>query len=347
MLKASVVGASGYSGGELVRLLSEHSQVELGTLTASSQQGLRIDESFRHLRGYGEQELVAPDWEALGRESDVVFLGLPHGLSMDGAGAILAGGAKVVDIGADFRLDDASLYGEWYDLEHTAPELLSEAAYGIPELYGEAIAKARLVACAGCYPTASVLAMAPIVSWMASEGVASQGPVIVDAKSGVSGAGRAASMGTHYSEVNENVKPYKTGSHRHMPEIEQTLGKLGCSSPVFFSPHLVPMTRGILSACYLTPDTVPSQAEAEEIYREFYADSRFVRVRASAPETKATAGSNYCDVAVCVDVEKGLVVAMSAIDNLVKGASGQAIQCMNLMFDLPEEEGLCQAPLYP
>ena len=291
--------------------------------------------------------MVAPDWKEIGRSHDVVFLGLPHGLSMAGAPDLLEGGAKVVDIGADFRLEDADLYRRWYDLDHSAPDLLEEAAYGLPELHRDAVREARLVACAGCYPTASVLALAPLVDHLARSATDLVGPVVVDAKSGVSGAGRAASMGTHFGEVNENVKPYKTGSHRHMPEIEQSLARLGCDAPVFFSPHLIPMTRGILAACYVTPSKVPTQEAALEIYREFYAGCPFVRVLDDLPQTKATAGSNYCDVTVRVDEDKGLVVALSALDNLVKGASGQAVQCMNLMFDRPEEEGLCQAPLYP
>ena len=347
MMRASVVGASGYAGGELVRLLSRHPSVELATLTASSQQGLRLDESFPHLSGYSDQELVAPDWQELGKTSDVVFLALPHGLSMAGTPALLDAGAKVVDIGADFRLSDPALYRDWYDLEHTAPELLDEAVYGLPELDPEAIAGARLVACAGCYPTASILALAPMLKHFADSGIELRGPVIVDAKSGVSGAGRAASAGSHFSEVNENVKPYKVGAHRHMPEIAQSCRRLGCESPVFFSPHLIPMTRGILATCYLSAAEVPTQEEAEALVHHFYSEAPFVRVRQGFPETKATVGSNYCDVSVTVDTDKGVVVGLAAIDNLVKGASGQAVQCMNLMFDLPEEEGLCQAPLYP
>lgn len=347
MLKASIVGASGYSGGELVRLLSRHPQVEISTLTANRQQGVALTESFPHLEGFADQPLVAPDWAALGAEADVVFMALPHGLSMAGAAAVLDGGAKLIDIGADFRLRDASLYRDWYDLEHSATDLLAEAVYGLPELHREEIASARLVACPGCFPTASILALLPLLRHLSGSSTEVRGAIIIDAKSGVSGAGRAASMGSHFSEVNENVKPYKLGSHRHTPEIEQTFRGLGCTAPVFFSPHLIPMTRGILATCYVSPAIVPSQAEADDLWRETYRDELFVRVRDGFPETKATVGSNFCDVAVKVDAEKGLVVGLSAIDNLIKGASGQAIQCMNLMFDLPEEEGLCQAPLYP
>ena len=348
MLKASIVRASGYSGGELVRLLSGHPSVELEILTASSQQGLRMEESFPSLRGFSEHTLVAADWQQLGEASDVVFLALPHGLSMEGAPRLLEAGAKVVDIGADFRLRDVALYREWYSLEHSAPELLEEAVYGLPELHREAIREARLVACAGCYPTAASLALMPLLRSLSAAGAGVDGAIIVDAKSGVSGAGRAAGMGTHFGEVNENAKAYKLGRHRHMPEMEQTFTELGCDAAVFFSPHLIPMTRGILATCYASLSAPPSQADAQRMWQEAYEDCPFVRVLAEGlPETKATLGSNFCDLAVIVDPDKHLVVAVAALDNLVKGAAGQAIQCMNLMFGLPEEEGLWQPAVFP
>lgn len=348
MLKASIVGASGYSGGELVRLLSGHPNVKLEILTASSQQGRRMEESFPSLKGFSEHTLVAPDWQQLGEVSDVVFLALPHGLSMAGAPGLLEAGAKVVDLGADFRLHDVALYREWYDLEHSAPELLEDAVYGLPELNREVIRGARLVACPGCYPTAASLALMPLLRSLSEAGTEVVGTIIVDAKSGVSGAGRTATMGTHFGEVNENVKAYKLGVHRHMPEMQQTFGVLGSDAPVFFSPHLVPMTRGILATCYASLDAVPSQVEAQRLWQETYEGHPFVRVLSEGlPETKATLGSNFCDLAVRVDPEKQLVVAVAALDNLVKGAAGQAIQCMNLMFDLAEEEGLWQAPVFP
>ena len=348
MLKASVVGASGYSGGEIVRLLSGHPEVELEILTASKQAGRQMAEAFAHLRGFSDHTLEAPDWQRLGAVSDVVFLALPHGLSMDVVPGLLDAGTKVVDVGADFRLHDPQLYRQWYDLEHSAPQLLSEAVYGLPELNSESIAAARLVACPGCYPTAASLALLPLLQSLPQSGSEVIGPLIVDAKSGVSGAGRNPTAGTHFGEVNENVRPYKLGAHRHMPEMAQTFQELGCEAPVFFSPHLIPMTRGILATCYAYVASPPSQAAAQEIWEETYRQSPFVRVLAeSLPETKATLGSNFCDVAVRVDEEKNLVVAVAALDNLVKGAAGQAIQCMNLMFDLPEEEGLWLPPVFP
>ncbi|MEE2777733.1 MAG: N-acetyl-gamma-glutamyl-phosphate reductase [Acidobacteriota bacterium] len=343
MIRASVVGASGYSGSELVRLLLGHSGVELASLTASSQSGLRMDESFPGFRSIEERELVEADWAALGDASDVVFLALPHGLSVEAAPTLLEAGAKVVDIGADFRLHDPEVYATWYGAEHAAPDLLPEAVYGLPELNREALACARLTACPGCYPTAAALALLP--------GLVLRQPgatVIVDAKSGVSGRGRAANLSSHFGEINENVRPYSLGKHRHMPEMEQTLADAGAPESVFFSPHLIPMTRGIVSTCYLQLAEPLGSGEAEELYVSYYDDKPFVRVLTDKlPETKATQGSNFCDVSVVVSPERSLLVGVAALDNLVKGAAGQAIQCMNLMFGLPEEEGLWLPPLYP
>jgi len=343
MVKASVIGASGYSGGELVRLLMSHPGVELGHVTANQQQGQRLDESFPSLRAFSDATLEAPDWQRLGASSDVVFLALPHGLSMNAVPELRQGGARVVDLGADFRLRDTAAYKRWYGLEHTAAGLLEEAVYGLPELHREEIRGASLVACPGCYPTAAALALLPALA-LREEGA----PILVDAKSGVSGAGRGLSLGAHFGEVNENVKPYNLGGHRHTPEMEQTFADAGAVEGVFFSPHLIPMTRGILATCYLRTSSPVSKEEAMVAYTERYADCPFVRVLADKlPETKATQGSNFCDVAVAVDSRQRLIVGLAALDNLVKGAAGQAIQCMNLMFGLPEEKGLWQPPLFP
>lgn len=343
MIKASVVGASGYSGSELVRLLFGHPGVELATLTASSQQGLRMDESFPGFRSLETSPLVEADWQQLASSSDVVFVALPHGLSAEAVPVLLDGGAKVVDIGADFRLHDAALYEKWYGVRHASPELLAEAVYGLPELNREALRSARLVACPGCYPTATALALLPAL------GLREVGAtVIVDAKSGVSGRGRAANLGSHFGEINENVRPYGLGNHRHTPEMEQTLADAGAAETVFFSAHLIPMTRGILATCYLRLAAPVSRTDAVEVYRAHYAGSPFVRVLADKlPETKATQGSNFCDVSAVVSEDQTLLVGVSALDNLVKGAAGQAIQCMNLMFGLTEKEGLWHPPLYP
>ncbi|HVR28945.1 MAG TPA: N-acetyl-gamma-glutamyl-phosphate reductase [Thermoanaerobaculia bacterium] len=342
MIKASIVGASGYGGGELMRLLSSHPQVEIVAVTASQQQGRRVDESFPSLRSFSDLVMEAPHWEELARRSDVVFLALPHGLSQEGAPALLAAGARVIDIAADFRLRDAAVHERWYGA-HRAPQLLAEAVYGLPELNAGAIAAARLVACPGCYPTAAILAVLPALGWREPGA-----PLVVDAKSGVSGAGRNPGANTHFGEVNENVKPYSAGRHRHTPEMQQAFADAGAGEAVWFTPHLIPMTRGILATCYLRTAAAVEQAEAEDVYRRCYESAPFVRLLTDKlPETKATQGSNFCDVAVLAAPADRLVIAFAALDNLVKGASGQAVQCMNLMFDLPQEEGLWAPPLFP
>lgn len=342
MIRASIVGASGYGGGELVRLLSGHPGVEIVAATAMQQQGRRVDESFPSLRSFNDLVMETPDWPALARASDVVFLALPHGVSQEGAPKLLEGGTRVIDLAADFRLRDLAAHRQWYG-EHQAPELLGSAVYGLAEVHTEEIASARLVACPGCYPTASILALLPALQWREPGA-----PIIVDAKSGVSGAGRNPGANNHFSEVNENVRPYNLGRHRHTAEMVQEFAAAGAREPVWFSPHLVPMTRGILATCYLRTAGGVEQGDAQAAYRRSYQGSPFVRVLTDKlPETKATQGSNFCDIAVLAAPAERLVVAIAALDNLVKGASGQAIQCMNLMFGLRQEEGLWAPPLYP
>ena len=343
MIRASVVGASGYTGGELVRWLCRHPAVMLGHLTAHQNAGQPLSAVLPGFRDVVDRVLDEADWVRLGAESDVVFLALPHGAALAAAPAIMAGGGRVIDLGADFRLRDAAVYGRWYGLEHTAPEALAEAVYGLPECWRAGIQGARLVANPGCYPTAAALALLPL----AEAGLVA-GPVSVDGKSGASGAGRGLALGLHYSEVNENLRAYNVGRHRHTPEMEQTLADAGAASLVMFAPHLVPMTRGLLCTCYVRLAAPLDQDEAMALYCRRYAGEPFVRVLSDElPQTKATLGSNFCDVTVRVDAERGVAVAMAAIDNLGKGAAGQAIQNMNLMFDRPETEGLWTAAVYP
>ncbi|MCS7173381.1 MAG: N-acetyl-gamma-glutamyl-phosphate reductase [Armatimonadetes bacterium] len=343
MIRASVVGASGYTGGELVRWLVRHPRVELMHLAAGQHQGKSLPEVFPHLEGLVRRPLGEPNWRKLGQESDVVFLALPHGLALEAAPEILAAGARVVDLGPDFRLRDPAQYARWYGREHTAVHLLKEAVYGLPELHRSRIREANLVAVPGCYPTAALLGLLPLLR--AGYG---SGPVVVDAKSGVSGAGRSVSLGTHFSEINENVRPYNAAHHRHIPEMEQTLAEAGCPAAVCFVPHLVPMTRGILATCYVRLGRPLAGQAALDLYREAYAGEPFMRVlTGDLPQTKATYGSNFCDLTVRVDTEREVAIAIAALDNLGKGAAGQAIQCMNLMFGLPETEGLLTPPLYP
>jgi N-acetyl-gamma-glutamyl-phosphate reductase len=343
-VRVSIIGASGYGGGELARLLIAHPHVRLGHLTAESRKAEPYAEVFPNLRGYVAQRTEDADLEAIGADSDVVFFALPNGLPMTMAPRLPAR-VKIVDLGADFRFKDPATYQRWYKTPHACPGLLPEAVYGQPELHREAITRARIVANPGCYPTAALIAAAPFVQ----AGVVERDGVIVDAKSGVSGAGRGVSLGVHFSEVNENVKPYNVAAHRHAPEIEQEIAALaGGHMSVTFVPHLIPMTRGILATVYLRLAQRLAPAEAEGLLLEAYACEPFVRVLSGGlPQTKATYGSNYCDVAAHVVPDAGILIAMAAIDNLVKGAAGQAIQNMNLMCGLPERAGLEGAPLYP
>ncbi len=342
--RVSIIGASGYGGGELVRLLCGHPHVDLVHLTAESRKAEAYSEVFPNLRGFVAHVTEDADVEAIGADSDIVFFALPNGMAMTMASR-LGDRVKVVDLGADFRFRDPGTYAAWYKTPHAAPTLLAEAVYGQPELHREEIKASRIVGNPGCYPTAALIAVAPFVQ----NGVVKRDGIIVDAKSGVSGAGRGASLGTHFSEVNENVKPYSVAAHRHTPEIEQEVAALaGGPMSVTLTPHLIPMTRGILATVYLRLAHSMTTAEAEGILMEAYAREPFVRVLPGGlPQTKATFGSNYCDVAVRVDARAGVAIVMAAIDNLVKGASGQAIQNMNLMCGYPERAGLEAPPLFP
>lgn len=348
MVRASVVGATGYAGVELIRLLSGHRRVTVTMATSESHQGVPLNQVYPHVGKWGEIRLEAPDVDRLCAVSDVVFLALPHGLAMSLAPQLLAGGVRVIDFGADFRLADAAVYTEWYKERHKAESLLAEAVYGLPELFRDRIAGARLVANPGCYPTATLLGLAPLC---AGGLIDTTWPIVVDAKSGVSGAGRGLSLKTHFGEVNENLRPYSlAGVHRHTPEIEQGLSRLaGKGIAVSFNPHLVPMTRGILATCYVRPGSGLSLAEAHGVYGDFYRGERFVRVLdpGMLPETKFTLGVNGCMIGLARDERTGLLVVCSALDNLVKGAAGQAVQNMNLIFGFDEGEGLDAPALYP
>jgi N-acetyl-gamma-glutamyl-phosphate reductase len=344
-IRTSVVGASGYGGAEAVRLLAGHPHVELVHVTAESQQGRLMSSLYPNLRHFVDQEMVAADAERIGRDSDVVIASLPSGKAMQLVPELLEQGCKVVDIAADFRLRDAALYPAWYKFDHQAPSLLAEAVYGLPELHRTAILKTRLLANPGCYPVASLLAAAPLVQ----AGVVKATGIIIDGKSGISGAGRGGGAAIGYSEVNENTRAYGVAGHNHTAEIEQELSALaGEAVKVVFTPHLVPMTRGILTTVYAPLACDLSQSDALDIYEDLYRDAPFVRVlRDALPETKATLGSNFCDVTVRLDARTGIAIAIAAIDNLGRGAAGQAIQNMNLMCGLPECTGLMLPALYP
>lgn len=344
-IKASVIGASGYGGAETVRLLTTHPQVDIVHVTADSQQGQALSDLYPNLRQFVDQTMIAIDTERIGRDSDVTFVSLPSGKAMHLVPALLEQGNKVVDIAADFRLHEPDLYPLWYKFTHTAPAYLAEAVYGIPELHRDAIQHTRLVANPGCYPVAAILASAPLLR----AGKVQTAGIIIDAKSGVSGAGRGGGGGFGYAEVNENLRAYSVAGHNHTAEIEQELSALaGEAVRVVFTPHLVPMTRGILATVYLPLKAPLSETEALRLYQEAYGDAPFVRVLHNAlPQTKATLGSNYCDLSVKIDNRTQTAIAIAAIDNLGRGAAGQAVQNMNLMFDLPETTGLRTPGLFP
>jgi N-acetyl-gamma-glutamyl-phosphate reductase len=342
--RAAVVGASGYTGVELLRLLAGHPEIEVGTVTADSNAGARVADLYPSLApGYGDTVYAATDPSALAGY-DVVFLALPHGQSQQMAGALVDTVGHLVDLGADFRLPEAD-YERWYGEAHTAPELLGRFAFGMPELYRDEIGAAQHVASPGCYPTASSLALAPL---LAQDLVAPTG-IVVNAVSGVSGAGRGLKTTSLFSEVDENVTAYGLLTHRHTAEIEQALTHVsGETVQVLFTPHLVPMVRGILATCYARP--LASGLSTESLlgaYREFYASEPFVVVTDGSPSTKAATGSNSVHVTVRYDERTGSVLALGALDNLVKGASGQAMQNANLLLGLPETTGLPTIGLMP
>ena len=340
--KVGIINVSGYAGIELARLLYQHPQVELTSVTGRSAAGQKLGTVFPHL---ARIDLTI---EAELGEVDLAFSAMPHQESAKEVIPLLDRGVKVVDISADFRLKDAAEYLPWYGFTHPAPQLLEQAVYGLTELYRSQVASAQLVANPGCYPTGAILALAPVVK----EGLIKP-DIVIDSKSGVSGAGRTLSQQTHYSEVNEDVTAYALDGHRHLPEIIQELKRLhpGQSPSVTFVPHLIPMTRGILTTCY-APLVSGKAADSEkkklkQLYLDFYQDEPFVKVVELPPHTKHTWGNNLCLIHPTVDQRTGRLIVISCIDNLVKGAAGQAIQNMNLMLGLPETTGLQALAIYP
>ena len=345
MCKIGIVGASGYTGVELARLLANHPHAELTVATSRQYAGQKLSDVYPNLRGLTDIVLEDVVIEDLVDRADLFFTAVPHQTAMNIVPAFLAAGKKVVDLSADFRIDDAAVYEEWYQ-PHIAQEFLAEAVYGLPEINREKIKSARLVANPGCYPTSIILGLAPLLA----NKIVDPSTIISDSKSGTSGAGRAANTATLFCEVADGFKAYKVGDHRHTPEIEQEIGKLaGQEVTVSFTPHLVPMIRGILSTVYATALKDVSQADVDALYQEFYKDERFVRpcTPGTFPATQFVRGSNYCDIGCKVDPRTKRVVIVSAIDNLVKGAAGQAVQNMNLMNGFQEDTGLLGAPFFP
>jgi len=346
MLKAAVVGASGYTGVELIRILHNHPEVAVTLVTSEQSAGKRMSDVFPSLRGRYDATLEPLVPERIAEKVDIVFTALPHKAAMEVVPAFLAAGKIVIDLSADYRLHDPEVYAAWYE-QHLNPQLLSEAVYGLPELRRDEISAARLVANPGCYPTSIILGLMPLLK----EGLIDTASIIADSKSGVSGAGRGAKVESLYCEVNEGFKAYGVGGvHRHIPEIEQELSLLaGKKTLISFTPHLVPMDRGILSTIYAAPLNSTSAADLQLLYEEQYDGEAFVRVLAPGefPSTAFVRGSNFCDIGITVDNRTGRIIVVSALDNLVKGAAGQAVQNMNLVCDFPETMGLELIPLYP
>jgi N-acetyl-gamma-glutamyl-phosphate reductase, common form len=346
MIKAGIVGATGYAGNELVRILMQHPEVEIKSMTAHSYVGKQFDEVYENYREINETVLDEMNMEKLAEECDVIFMALPHGTAANVVTEDILKKTKVIDFGADFRLKDADIYEKWYSVEHNGRELLKTAVYGLCEVNRDIIKGKQLIANPGCYTTCSILSLRPLVA----EGLVDLKTIIVDAKSGVSGAGRGLALGSMYDECNESVKAYKIASHRHTPEIEEQLGyAAGEQITITFTPHLIPMNRGILATCYATLKKPMTYEEVKAVYEKYYGKEYFVRLTKKGvfPETRWVKGSNFLDIGFSVDERTGRIIVIGAIDNLVKGAAGQAVQNMNILFGLDEKTGLKLVPVFP
>ena len=346
MIKVGIIGSTGYAGNELVRLLLQHGKTEIVWYGSKSYIGEEYASIYRNMFRLVDARCLDDNMEELAREADVIFTATPQGLCASLVTEDILRQTKIVDLSADFRIKDVATYEKWYGITHKSPQFIEEAVYGLCELNRERVRNARLVANPGCYPTCSTLTLYPLVK----ERLIDPNTIIIDAKSGTSGAGRGAKVANLFCEVNENIKAYGVATHRHTPEIEEQLGyAAGCQVKINFTPHLVPMNRGILVTAYASMAKDMTEEEIREIYRAYYDKETFVRVlkKGDCPETRFVEGSNYVDVNVKLDPRTNRIIAMGAMDNLVKGAAGQAVQNMNLMFGLPENMGLMQVPMVP
>lgn len=343
MIHTSVIGATGYAGAELVRLLNMHKDVKFMHLVSKSHCGKRLCDIYP---GFSESLPLLEDLDAgeISRSSDIVFISLPHGTMSEVIPMLFTMGTRIIDLSGDYRYDDPSVYEAWYGQKHFDHDLLAESVYGLPELHKLSIKSAKLVGNPGCYSTCSILALAPLVKMK----LVDPGSIIIDAKSGATGAGRRPSQALHFCEVNQSVKAYNVAKHRHTSEIEQELGKLnGSGFCLSFTPHLLPINRGILATCYANLSPGASSGELVEAMKEFYLDAPFVTVyEEGLPELRHVVGSNRAAIGLTVDARLNRVVVVSCIDNLIKGAGGQAIQNMNIMFGLDETEGLPETSWY-
>ena len=346
MIKVGIIGATGYAGGELVRILSGHKDAEIKWYGSRSYIDQKYADVYRNMFQIVDAVCMDDNMEELASQVDVIFTATPQGLCASLVNEDILSKTKIIDLSADFRLKDVKVYEEWYKIEHKAPQFIEEAVYGLCEVNRESVKGARLVANPGCYTTCSILTAYPL----AKEGLIDMDTLIIDAKSGTSGAGRGAKVQNLFCEVNENMKAYGVASHRHTPEIEEQLG-YAAGKPVVlsFTPHLVPMNRGILATEYAKLTRDVSWEDVKAVYDNYYGDEKFIRVldRDVCPETKWVEGSNYVDIGFKIDPRTNRIIMMGAIDNLVKGAAGQAVQNMNLMFGLKESEGLELVPMFP
>ena len=346
MIKVGIIGATGYAGGELVRILMGHKEAEIVWYGSRSYIDQKYADVYRNMFQIVDAKCMDDNIEALAGQVDVIFTATPQGFLASVINENILGKTKIIDLSADFRIKDVKVYEKWYGIEHKSPQFIEEAVYGLCEVNRDKVKGARLIANPGCYTTCSILTAYPL----AKEGIIDMRTLIVDAKSGTSGAGRGAKVPNLFCEVNENMKAYGVASHRHTPEIEEQLGYAsGENVTISFTPHLVPMNRGILATEYATLKKDVTGEEVKAIYDKYYADEKFVRVLGEGvcPETKWVEGSNYVDIGFKLDPRTNRIVMMGAIDNLVKGAAGQAVQNMNLLFGLPESEGLELVPMFP
>ncbi|HCI73739.1 MAG TPA: N-acetyl-gamma-glutamyl-phosphate reductase [Lachnospiraceae bacterium] len=352
MIKVGIIGSTGYAGAELVRLLLQHPQAEIVWYGSKSYVDQNYADIYRNMFELVDEKCMNDDMEELARRADVIFTATPQGLCASMVGEGILEQAKVIDLSADFRLKDVKVYEKWYHRTHEAPQYIPEAVYGLCEINRSQIPSARIVANPGCYTTASILALYPLVA----DCLIDPDTIIIDAKSGTSGAGRGTKLGNLYCEVNESIKPYGVATHRHTPEIEEQLSyaagmdyKPAEGIRLNFTPHLVPMNRGILATCYATLKSGVDASRIQDAYEQYYQEEYFIRLlgKDCFPETRWVEGSNFVDIGFTVDERTGRVIAASAIDNLVKGAAGQAVQNMNLLFGLDEKTGLQLVPVFP
>ncbi len=345
-IKAGIMGATGYVGSELVRILYHHPEVEINVLTSKHHSNQRYNSIYTNFSKICEMKCDENDLDSVINQLDIIFLSLPHGITSNLLTEKTLKNVKIIDLSADFRLKSMEEYEEWYDIKHNNINLLNRAVYGLSEWKREKICSSRLIANPGCYPTCALLCLLPLIK----EEILEEDYIIIDAKSGVSGAGRSLNLGTHFSECNESTKAYNVASHRHTPEIEQQLSEINRKKiSVTFTAHLLPMNRGILCTSYGNLKKAYNYDDIKKIYEKYYHDEFFIRLMGKNifPETKWVKGSNYCDIGFSIDTRTDRIIVIGAIDNLIKGAAGQAVQNMNLMFNLEENMGLNSIPMFP